>query len=83
MTSLAANLLLGNMPVALIPSFKMYVFFYVDSCAVLFLIHWQFFVSEYTERVRPYQCRLEALTACAAEHGATAVQRRLASCSVC
>ena len=74
-TSLAANLLLGNMPVALIPSFKMYVILLLLLCSlVLFLIHGQFFVSEYPERVRPYQCRLEA---CAARHGTTAVQRRL------
>jgi hypothetical protein len=45
---------------------------FVQFC---FLFIGSFFVSEYTERVRPYQCRLEA---CAAGHGATAVQRRLA-----
>ena len=37
--------------------------FVVSFCAVFFLIHGQFFVSEYLERVRPHQCRLEACAA--------------------
>ncbi len=46
MTSLAANLLLGNMPVRhRLPSFRASKCnFVVDFCAVLFLIHWHFLV---------------------------------------